>query len=286
MGAVPGTSNDLNQEQKASFPFSSQRATIWTPMPTQSSSPLIQPCHLDHAYLSWRCHSWGKLTISYQRALFPVKIWRNRCKSGSTLNIWSLQHCKNCEIIANVSKLKDSILKYFTISFAKLGNLASAAKAEKPMAPFRSGHGYLTSHNPSTYYYSLTLRPGISCHKSFLFILWVWNSVIKRSMKYFLHPCLYQKCRKERAVSLKERGSEHISWWKCRFFSCDYCHSVSAPNTQSLRHHYFGGGWKSSLLLPLHHLLYPCRRLTSKFLLKRLNVVWASSLAQLPTTWP
>lgn len=61
--------------------------------------------------------------------------------------------------------------------------------------------------------------------------------------------------------------------------------SVSAPNTQSLRCHY-GEKRKNPKNPAFHHLLHPHRRLTLKFLQKRLNVVPTSSLPQLPTTWP
>ena len=127
---------------------------------------------------------------------------------------------------------------------------------------------------PSTLCYSLTLRPGINCHKSFPFILWVWYGVIKRRVKYFfIHPCLYQKFRKERAMSFKESRSECISWWKWRFFSRDYsargfCTSHTKPMTPL-----WGKRKKKKKFQPAPSLtspfLHPCRRLTLKFLQRK-----------------
>lgn len=67
---------------------------------------------------------------------------------GATHRIWSLYSiAKKCEWVANVSKLKKIYIKIFSHLFAKLENLTSAAEAEKPMAPFRSEHGYPDFHN-------------------------------------------------------------------------------------------------------------------------------------------
>lgn len=151
----------------------------------------------------------------YRRAPSPLKMWRNRCKSGvRTPHLLSTALPRKCGLIANVSKLKDFILKYFPIFFSKVKNLAQQLKQKNQWLLLDLDIAIQLSTILSIPYYSVTLRSGIGCHISFLFILWVWYGVIKRSMKYFLQLCLYQKCQKERAVSLKESGSEHISWWK------------------------------------------------------------------------
>lgn len=83
MGAVPGKWRTQTRSKRLPLPSVFRGPPYGAPCPPQSSGPLIQTYHLDNSWLSWRCHSWRKLTMPHQRALSPVKIWRNRWKSGS-----------------------------------------------------------------------------------------------------------------------------------------------------------------------------------------------------------
>lgn len=85
-------------------------------------------------------------------------------------------------------------------------------------------------------------------------------------MKYSLRPCLYREYGKERAVSLRESGSEHISWRKWRFSLCNYYAKCFCAQHNKAQDAIMGKGKKTkqaSLLVPLHHLLRPCRELTA-----------------------
>lgn len=87
-------------------------------------------------------------------------------------------------------------------------------------------------------------------------------------MKYSLRPCPYREYGKERAVSLRESGSEHISWRKWRFSLCNYYAKCFCAQHNKAQDAIMGKGKKkktkqASLLIPLHHLLRPCREVTA-----------------------